>query len=265
MSGLPEWSGWRGGGPNTKSWGELTIYTSVNYPQAPHGGIGAGRGWSEPDFGGLLETRYRLKMNRWSLSIKHGLDAFFAACILLILAPLLALVSLSILVVDGPPVLFRQARLGRFGKEFQIWKFRTMIRDADLFLSDEGLATCNRITRTGKLLRFLSFDELPQLINILKGEMSFVGPRPALVEHLERYTDRQKRRLLMRPGVTGLAQINGRNTLRWSKRIQYDIEYIDNYSLVLDFKILLKTVIVVLSGRGVVMDRNADKVDDLGN
>lgn len=188
----------------------------------------------------------------------------FAVVLLVGLAPLIAIISIAILSFDGHPVFFRQARLKDCRKDFQIWKFRTMIANADDFLSDEGVATRYRITRTGKWLRLLSLDELPQLINILRGEMSFVGPRPALPEHRHRYTEQQMRRLAMRPGVTGLAQVNGRNTLKWSKRIEYDIKYIESYSLLLDIKILLKTVVVVLFGKEIVIDRNADKVDDLG-
>jgi lipopolysaccharide/colanic/teichoic acid biosynthesis glycosyltransferase len=115
----------------------------------------------------------------------------------------------------------------------------------------------------GPLLRNLSLDELPQLINILKGEMSIIGPRPTLPEHLDRYTDEQKRRLDMRPGVTGLAQVNGRNMLKWSARIEYDVQYIDTFSLWNDFKILLKTAKVVVLRQGIAKDRNPEQVDDL--
>ena len=115
------------------------------------------------------------------------------------------------------------------------------------------------------MLRYLSLDELPQLINIIRGEMSFVGPRPGLLEHFHRYTQEQKKRVLMKPGVTGLAQIHGRNTLKWSKRIEYDLNYIENYSLWLDIKILLKTIKTTLCREGVVLDRNPEQVDDLQN
>lgn len=203
-------------------------------------------------------------MTRKQWYTKRLLDVIFAVVFLVVAAPLLLIISLAILVVDGRPVFFRHARLGRDGQVFDIWKFRTMINDADRYLSADGTATRNRITRTGKWLRYLSLDELPQLINILWGEMSFVGPRPALPDHGDRYTDTQRRRLEVLPGVTGLAQVHGRNTLKWSKRIEYDIEYIDRYSLVLDFKILFRTIGVVLFRRGIVLDRNADQVDDLG-
>ncbi len=139
-----------------------------------------------------------------------------------------------------------------------------MFVNADQYLDTQGrVGQKNRITRVGAFLRFTSLDELPQLINIVKGEMSFIGPRAALPQHYDRYTTQQKKRLCMKPGVTGLAQVNGRNTLPWSKRIEYDNWYVENYSLKLDLKILLKTVKVVLLREGIVLDRNPEQVDDL--
>ena len=198
------------------------------------------------------------------LFIKHLGDKIFAFLLIFILIPLWVGIMVAIKLDDGGPVFFTQDRLGKDGKIFKIYKFRTMIVNADKFLDQQGrVATVNRITRIGKILRALSLDELPQLINILKGEMSIIGPRPVLPAHLVRYTQHQKRRLAMRPGVTGLAQVNGRNTLKWSHRIEYDIWYIDHYSLWLDFKIFLKTIKVVLLREGIVMDRNPHEVDDL--
>lgn len=202
-------------------------------------------------------------MKQFQVIVKFSLDFVLAIALSVLLAPLILIICCAIFLLDGTPIIFKQPRLGRRGAVFDIWKFRTMIVDADDFLSAEGVSTINRITRTGRWLRYLSLDELPQLVNILKCEMSFIGPRPALPEHFDRYTSDQKKRLLMRPGITGLAQVNGRNTLKWSRRIQYDIEYIENYSLWLDLKILWRTVFVVLLRRGIVIDRNADQVDDL--
>lgn len=140
-----------------------------------------------------------------------------------------------------------------------------MIPDADALLDGNQRInrSINRVTKIGKILRYLSLDELPQIINILKGEMSFIGPRPALYDAINKYSDVQKRRFLMRPGITGLAQVNGRNLLKWSKRIEYDLQYIDGYSLLLDIKIIFKTIRVVLLRKGMVLDRNPDDVDDL--
>lgn len=202
--------------------------------------------------------------HRNQIAVKYAQDRVFALLLILILSPVWLAIMLAIKLDDGGPVFFTQDRLGKDGTIFKIYKFRTMIVNADQFLDEQGRVTGkNRITRVGKFLRALSLDELPQLINIFKGEMSVIGPRPVLPSHYPRYTDYQKRRLLMKPGVTGLAQVNGRNTLKWSQRIEYDVWYIEHYSLWLDIKILLKTIKVVLSREGIVMDRNPHEVDDL--
>ena len=195
--------------------------------------------------------------------IKYCLDRIVALALLILLSPFFLIIMFTICLEDRGDIFFRQQRLGRDGHLFRIWKFRSMVKDADKLLETDGSVAVNRITRVGRLLRALSLDELPQLINILKGEMSFIGPRPALPEHLSRYTEVQKGRLAVKPGVTGLAQIQGRNTLPWSKRIFYDLEYIDKYSLWLDFKIFLKTIKVVLYREGISLDRNPQQVDDL--
>ena len=197
------------------------------------------------------------------LFVKYCLDRVIALLLLLVLAPLLMIVAVSIRLVDHGPVFFYQDRIGFNRRIFSMWKFRTMIVDADQYLESDGSVKTDRITSIGKALRYLSLDELPQLVNILKGEMSLVGPRPALPSHLNRYTATQARRLEMKPGITGLAQIRGRNQLKWSKRIEYDIEYIDGFSLWLDLKILLATIKVVIRREGIVLDRNPEQVDDL--
>jgi len=200
------------------------------------------------------------------LGIKSVLDCTFGLVLLMVLSPLLAAIALAIKLGDGGSVFFRQTRLGQHGRPFAIWKFRTMPPGTGKLLDDRGRAGyVKRVTAIGKLLRSTSLDELPQLFNILNGTMSLVGPRPAIPSHLERYTESQKRRLLMKPGVTGLAQVSGRNLLSWSSRIECDIAYIDGYSLWLDLKILLRTVRVVLLREGVVVDTNPADVDDLAD
>jgi len=201
----------------------------------------------------------------FQIRVKGVLDRVVAVPMLILGTPLFALAALLIKLDDGGPVIFRQDRLGLNGKIFKIWKFRTMVPDADSLLDSRGrVQGGNRVTRVGRVFRKFSLDELPQLLNIVRGELCFVGPRAALPQQLPRYTQRQKGRLRMKPGITGLAQVKGRNTLKWSQRIEYDLWYIENYSWWLDFKILLRTVKVVLLGEGVVLDRNPEQVDDLG-
>ena len=201
---------------------------------------------------------------RWQLAVKHAGDRVAAGVLLLLLSPAFAVIGLLVWLEDGRPIFFRQDRVGRYGRRFLIWKFRTMVVEADRLLDKEGRVHGDgRITRAGRFLRLTSLDELPQLINIIRGEMSFIGPRPGLKEHYDRYTAAQKRRYDMRPGVTGLAQVNGRNTLPWSRRIAYDLEYIDEFSLWRDVKILAKTIAIVATGKNLVLDRNPELVDDL--
>jgi len=197
------------------------------------------------------------------LGIKHFIDKVIASILLIILFPLHLLIALLIKLDDGGSVLFKQERVGFKEKVFTIYKFRTMIPDADKYLDNNGKVLVNRITRIGHTLRKTSLDELPQLINIIKGDMSFIGPRPTLVDHLERYTERQRLRFKIKPGITGLAQVHGRNNLSWSRRIEYDIKYVQDYSLCLDIKILFETFRVVIKREGIVLDRNPEEVDDL--
>lgn len=195
--------------------------------------------------------------------VKEWVDRIVAGILLLLLSPLLLLIVVLIKIDDGGPVFFRQERVGRGEQSFRIWKFRTMVPDADALLDGNGRVREDRITRVGKFLRPLSVDELPQLVNVLRGEMSIVGPRPVVWEHLPRYSRRQRRRFLMRPGITGLAQVNGRNTITWSRRLELDVAYVESFSLWLDLLILAKTIPVVLFRRGLVLDRNPEYVDDL--
>jgi len=204
---------------------------------------------------------------RWSLAVavKYAVDRTVALMAVVLISPLWALIAVAVKLEDGGPVFFCQERLGLCGQTFRIWKFRSMVPDADRLLdASGGIGGANRITRVGRILRRLSLDELPQLINILRGDMSIVGPRPTLPKDWDRYTPEQKNRFAMRPGITGLSQVRGRNGLPWSKRIEYDLEYIERYSLWLDLTILLRTFRVVVSQEGFVMDRNPEQVDDLG-
>lgn len=192
---------------------------------------------------------------------KRIVDLGLALLLLALLAPLLAALALWVKLDSPGPVFFRQTRVGRRGRLFTILKFRTMVVDAER----SGYYTAAhdpRITRAGAFLRRTSLDELPQLLNIVKGDMSIVGPRPTLPYQVEQYTDVQRRRLEVKPGVTGWAQIHGRNTLSWPQRIEYDIWYVDHQSLWLDLNILLRTVRVWLRGEGVYAERDKFVVGD---
>ena len=203
-------------------------------------------------------------MRRARIAVKYGLDRVCALIALAALVPAFLVIASLIKLQDRGPVFFKHLRPGVGAHPFVIWKFRTMVVNADQFLDKNGTANRNRVTKIGRYLRNSSLDELPQLLNILKGEMSFIGPRPAIMEHLPRYTTEQMGRLRMRPGITGLAQINGRNTLRWSERIRLDNQYIESYSLALDLRIFLRTIGVVLRREDIAGDRNPNAVDDLG-
>jgi lipopolysaccharide/colanic/teichoic acid biosynthesis glycosyltransferase len=198
-----------------------------------------------------------------ALLIKTAVDLAGSVVLLVVLSPLLVLIALAIKAEDGGPILFRQERAGLGGEIFRIFKFRTMVVNADAMLDADGRVTGHRITRVGSVLRKLSFDEIPQLFNILALEMSFIGPRPVLPAHVARYTAAQRQRFAMKPGITGLAQVNGRNTLPWSRRLEFDVQYCQQWSLLLDLRILVRTLRVVLLQQGIATDRNPDEVDDL--
>jgi sugar transferase EpsL len=189
------------------------------------------------------------------LFIKYLFDRLFALILLILLLPILFIVALVIRLSAGKPVLFKQARPGLNEKPFELMKFRTMkdiYDDIGNLLPDDA-----RITGVGKWLRKLSLDELPQLINVLKGEMSMVGPRPLLTEYLPLYNERQKRRHLVKPGITGWAQVNGRNALSWEAKFELDVWYVGHWSLALDFKILGLTLIKVLKREGISQEGRA--------
>ena len=178
---------------------------------------------------------------------KRALDLVGAALLLLLLSPLLAFVALTVLAVHGKPVLFHQARPGRHGRPFTCYKFRTMRPAGD---GEGNSSDAARLTPFGRFLRRSSLDELPELYNVLRGDMSLVGPRPPIPDEVARYQRWQRRRLSMKPGLTCLWQISGRNQIDFDRWIELDLQYIDSWSPWLDMKILLKTVPAVLTGRG---------------
>lgn len=182
---------------------------------------------------------------------KRFIDISGALAGLAVGSPVILLAAAAIRAEDGGPVLFRQERIGEHGRPFTILKYRTMIPDAEA--RGTGLATYRgdpRITRVGKLLRQTSLDELPQLLNVLRGDMSLVGPRPTVRSQVERYTPHQLRRLSVLPGIAGWAQVNGRNSIPWSRRIELDIWYVDHHSIRLDLAIILRTARIILLGGG---------------
>ena len=181
--------------------------------------------------------------------MKRFLDIIFSAILLILAAPILLAVALIVRVGLGRPVFFIQMRPGLYGHPFCMIKFRTMREAVDA--SGKSLADAERLTPLGRFLRSTSLDELPELWNVLCGDMSLVGPRPLLMEYLPLYTPEQARRHEMRPGITGWAQVNGRNALSWEKKFLLDVWYVDNWSLSLDMKILWLTVKTVFCKEGV--------------
>jgi lipopolysaccharide/colanic/teichoic acid biosynthesis glycosyltransferase len=183
--------------------------------------------------------------------VSRALDVLLAALLLVVTAPLLALAALAIRLESRGPVFYRQRRVGRHGRPFELWKLRTMVAGAESMGAGVYVLEGDpRITRVGRLLRRYSFDELPNLVNVLRGEMAMVGPRPTVQEQVDRYTERQLRRLEVKPGITGWAQINGRTSLPWPERIELDVWYVEQRSLRLDLRILARTARMLASGRG---------------
>jgi lipopolysaccharide/colanic/teichoic acid biosynthesis glycosyltransferase len=181
--------------------------------------------------------------------LNRGLDVAIAGAGLAVASPVLALAALAVKLQDGGPVLYRQTRVGKDGRDFELLKLRTMVVGAESqgagYAVDEG---DSRITRVGRFLRRTSIDELPQLLNVVRGEMSLIGPRPTLRYQVERYDDRQRRRLEVLPGITGWAQIHGRASLSWDERIELDVWYVDHRSPLTDLLILLRTPLALLGG-----------------
>jgi len=198
-----------------------------------------------------------------SQAIKRVVDIAGASVGIILLAPVMLAVALLVLLTMGRPVLFRQQRPGLRGKPFTLYKFRTM-RDART-ASGELLPDDLRLTTFGKWLRSTSLDELPELFNVLKGEMSLVGPRPLLMEYLPRYSPDQARRHEVKPGITGWAQVNGRNALTWEEKFRMDVWYVDHWNLWLDMKILLLTIWKVLKREGISAEGSATMPVFTGN
>lgn len=176
--------------------------------------------------------------------IKAPQDVFLAIIALLLTWPLILTVAILVRVKLGGPVIFKQERAGKNGKAFYMYKFRTMSDERDE--NGELLPDEKRLGRFGKILRSTSLDELPSLLNVISGRISLVGPRALYMKYIPRYTDEQRRRLEVKPGITGLAQINGRNAISWEKRFEYDVQYIDNITFIGDWKIMFDTVGKVL-------------------
>ena len=205
---------------------------------------------------------------------KHRVNGFYEACVkrpmdfllslfaLILLSPVLLIVAVLVRTKLGSPVIFRQERPGKDGKIFNLYKFRTMTDQKDAegnLLPDE-----ERLTSFGKMLRSTSLDELPELINILKGDMSIVGPRPLLVKYLPRYNEHQARRHEVRPGFTGLAQVNGRNAITWEEKFDWDVKYVDHVTFFGDMKIILDTVKTVLKKEGISSETSATMEEFMG-
>lgn len=185
--------------------------------------------------------------------IKRSLDLITALFLVIILSPVMLIAAILIAVNRDGPILFKQERPGKDGKIFTVYKFRTMstmLRDKN----GNELSDFDRMTKIGNILRKTSVDELPQLFNIIKGEMSFIGPRPLLKEYLELYSPEQMRRHDVLPGISGWAQVNGRNTLTWDEKFAYDVYYVDHYSFKMDLKIFIKTIENVVSQDGINSD-----------
>jgi lipopolysaccharide/colanic/teichoic acid biosynthesis glycosyltransferase len=193
--------------------------------------------------------------------MSRAFDVALAAVALVLAAPVAALIALAIRLEGGGPAIYRQRRVGKDGAEFDLFKFRTMVSGSD----PVGIGTAvpdddPRVTRVGRLLRRLSLDELPNLLNVLRGEMAIVGPRPTIPAQVELYTPRQRRRLEVKPGLTGWAQVSGRTAIDWGERIELDVWYVENRSAALDARILVRTARLLLTGQGIGGDTPSSRV-----
>jgi undecaprenyl phosphate N,N'-diacetylbacillosamine 1-phosphate transferase len=189
---------------------------------------------------------------------KRGFDFLISLLALVILCPFLAIISILIMLESKGAAVFRQERAGRSGKSFIFYKFRTMKQDVDPFGPSPKSGEDNRLTKIGRFLREYSLDELPQLYNILKGNMSFVGPRPLYVSQIAEWNDRQKKRLLVKPGLTGFAQIKGRGELTQEEKLELDVQYVETANLIVDCKILLMTFLMVFRKKNIYEKRYSD-------
>jgi undecaprenyl phosphate N,N'-diacetylbacillosamine 1-phosphate transferase len=204
-----------------------------------------------------------MKHSYYKKAFKSIIDILVTIFFIILLSPLLLVIGISIRLIFGSPVLFIQNRPGYKGKIFKLIKFRTMLYKSDeigKLLIDEY-----RLTKFGKLLRSTSLDELPELINVLKGEMSLVGPRPLLEEYLPLYSKEQARRHEVKPGITGWAQVNGRNAISWKQKFDFDVWYVDNVSFLLDIKILILTIVRIFQRQGITQEGQATMEKFRGN
>ena len=183
--------------------------------------------------------------------MSRALDLAFASILLLLASPFLLVAAIAIRLETKGPVIYRQPRAGRDGRQFELFKLRTMAVGSDpVGVGTPVLPGDPRVTRVGRVLRRFSLDEVPNLINVLRGEMAIVGPRPTLLAQVERYTPRQRQRLEVKPGVTGWAQVNGRAGIPWEERIELDVWYVEHRSIALDLRILARTAKLLVTGRG---------------
>ncbi|MGB8227224.1 MAG: sugar transferase [Sedimentisphaerales bacterium] len=196
--------------------------------------------------------------------IKRLFDIFVSLLTVLILLPVFAVIVVVIKLSGKGPAIFTQTRAGKYGKPFTFYKFRTMRADVDPFGASPKSGKDPRLTKIGVFLRKYSFDELPQLFNVLKGDMSLVGPRPLYLEQMAEWDNRQKKRLLVRPGLTGLAQVSGRGELTREEKLAYDVEYVEKASLLLDFKIIFLTLRQVLAGKSIYEKRYSQTEETRG-
>ena len=186
---------------------------------------------------------------------KRIIDFIFALIGIVILSPIMIIIAIAIKLESRGPILFKQVRTGKNGANFNLYKFRSMTRDNNVY----NYKNENKMTRVGKFIRKTSLDELPQFINILKGEMSFIGPRPWITDYYDNFTDSQKHRVDVLPGITGLAQVEGRNDISIFDKINYDLEYVNNYSLLMDLKVVFLTIKTLFTQKGAEMSKNGIK------
>ncbi|OPL08175.1 MAG: sugar transferase [delta proteobacterium ML8_F1] len=201
-----------------------------------------------------VKEEAKVKKGIYRRFLKRPMDFILSLMAIIVLSPALIIVAILVRFKLGSPVLFKQKRPGLNEKIFTMYKFRTMTDEKDE--NGELLPNHMRLTKFGKILRATSLDELPELFNILKGDMSIIGPRPLLIEYLSLYNDKQKHRHDVRPGLSGLAQVNGRNAISWEEKFNYDVDYVENISFLLDLKLIVRTFLKVFKREGVNKSEN---------